>query len=726
MKSSSNSVLTYLRSLVVRQGAADDDRELLRRFAEARDGDAFAVLMQRYGPMVLNQARRIVGDEQLAEDVFQAAFLLLSHKIHTIRRPESLPCWLHGVAHRLALQARQTRRRRHKREARIRPTFPPTPLDDLTVREFLAVLNEELDQLPENYRAPLILCCLEGLSREEAAKRLGCSPDALKGRLERGRDRLRMRLEKRGLTLPAAVGGALLLAGATSPVPAALVQATLQAAKTGSGITPTVAALIQDAMKIMVIHKLKAFGAVVMLLALAGTGVGMMTLRRQSPRENTVAATDDKPLPVEKRVDLYGDPLPDGAVMRLGTLQRRTVGAKIAVTEDGKSIVGLRHPRHLYIWDAATGELRQRRELPESRGSTELSPDGRWIAQLGWEQQLVIWDVRTVEKVRVLRTEANRPFESIAISRDCKRVAAIGSQEDKKGGNDNRIRVWDLAEGKEIFRTEVQKNNAFSRLALSPDGKRLLAMFTSNLSDSGLYCWDLAAGRQVWQNEQIHDFQSVVFTADGKIVTSPFGQIVDLATGQTVELENPPPITTKLKDGVIGCHPGLQLALTPDGHTLFIPKPEGVIVWNMIRGKQLRTLQVGVEEVVVMPDGKSIITNDGSLQRWDLETGKPLWHDTFALGHIGSVNAAAFSADGKRLASFSADGSVRLWDAVTGRPLRVWRVYNPGEPSWENSKILDITPDGRWILSAGWTGPIKFMGCFVRERSVFDRSASVR
>jgi len=711
VKSSSHTVVAYLRSLVARHGAADDDCELLRRFDEARDGDAFAVLMQRHGPMVLSLARRIVGDEQLAEDVFQAAFLLLARKIHTIRRRESLPCWLHGVARRLSLQARRARRRRHERETRIRPSSPPTPLDDLTVREFLAVLDEELHQLPENYRAPLILCCLEGRSREEAAKRLGCSPDALKGRLERGRDRLRMRLEKRGLTLPAAVGGTLLLAGATSPVPAALSQATLQAATSGNGITPAVALLIQETMRNMVINKLKALGAVVVLLALAGTGVGMMALHPQVGKETMPTAARDKPLSAEKHVDLYGDPLPEDAVMRLGTLQRRAVGMKLAVTADGKSIIGTRNlPRNslLSIWDAATGELCQKRELPEYLRVHLLSPDGQWlIAPSGWDE-LGIWDVGTLKKVRVLKAEGRRRFDSIAISRDCKRVAAVGSQEDKKGGYDHRICIWEMVEGKEIFRTEIHKNHPFSQLALSPDGKRLLGMFISNSSDSGLYCWDIVAGRQAWINEKIRSPLSVIFTADGKIVTSPSGQIVDLVTGQTVKLENPPPITTKLKGGGIASHAGMQLTLTPDDRTLLIPKPNGngLIVWDTIHGKELRTLQVEADEVVAMPDGKSIITNDGSLQRWDLETGKPLWQDTFALGHIGKINAMAFSADGKRLASCSADGSVRLWDSTTGRPLRVWRAYSP-LAGWGLPKILDITPDGRWILSVGLVGPIK-------------------
>jgi RNA polymerase sigma factor (sigma-70 family) len=712
MTSSAHAVLGYLHSFLSRhRGEKDDDRMLLLRFTKERDSDAFALLMRRHGPMVLRLAQRVVGDVQLAEDVFQAAFLLLARKADTIRRAESLSCWLHGVAFRIALRVRRSQQRRQDQEKYIHRPSSPSPLDELTAKELLNVLDEELHRLPESQRAPLILCCLEGLSQEEAARRLGCSAGAVKGRLERGRQRLRMRLEKRGLTLPAALGGTMLFAGATVPVPAALSQATLRSAITGGYPAPAVALLIQEAMRGMGMNKLKSLGAALMLLALAGTGVGMMALRPQTAKETTPVAASDKPLSGDKHVDLYGDPLPESSVMRLGTLQRRAVGMKLAVTADGKSIIGTRNPPRnslLSIWDAATGELRQKSELPEPLGVHVLSPDGRWlIAPSGWDE-LGIWDVRTLKKVRVLKAEGKRRFDSIAISRDCRRVAAVGSQEDKKGGYDHRICVWDMVDGKEIFRTEVHKNHPFSQLALSPDGKRLLAMCISNSSDSGLYCWDIASGRQAWLNEKIWSPLSVVFTADSKIVTSPSGQIVDLVTGQTVKLENPPPITTKLKGGGIASHAGMQLTLTPDDRTLLIPKPNGngLIVWDMIHGKELRTLQVGVEEVVVMPDGKSIITNDGSLQRWDLETGKPLWQDTFALGHIGRVNAAAFSADGKRLASSSADGSVRLWDTTTGRPLRVWRAYNP-LAGWGLPKILDITPDGRWILSAGLVGPIK-------------------
>ena len=252
MKTSSHTLIDYIRSLVHRRyDAPDGDRELLHRFVARRDEDAFAVLMRRHGPMVLNLARRITGDEQLAEDVFQATFLLLSQKAHTIRRPEALPCWLHGSAHRLGMQARRSQLRHAQREAWVQPPSPPNPLEELTAQEFLTVLDEELRRLPENQRAPLILCCLEGLSQEEAANRLGCSPGAVRGRLERGRNRLRLRLEKRGLTLPAVVGGTLLSAGSTNAVPFALAQATLTAATTGIGATPAVIVLMKGAMRTM-------------------------------------------------------------------------------------------------------------------------------------------------------------------------------------------------------------------------------------------------------------------------------------------------------------------------------------------------------------------------------------------------------------------------------------------------------------------------------------------
>src|SRR5262245_6438296 len=252
--------------------------------------------MRRHGPMVLGLARRCVGDWQTAEDVFQAAFLLLARKAHTIRRPESLPCWLHSITFRLARQVRESRSRRREQEAQARLPVPPTPLDELTAREWLTVLDEELRVLPDLLRAPLILCCLEGLSQEEAARRLGCSAEAVRGRLERGRDRLRRRLEKRGLLLPAVMGGVLLIVESAGAVPAALLESTLNAVQTGAGVKSTASTLVWEVILSMQVTRMKAF-ALVVLLAVMGASLGLLGLRLAVHGESPVGVTAGTGLP---------------------------------------------------------------------------------------------------------------------------------------------------------------------------------------------------------------------------------------------------------------------------------------------------------------------------------------------------------------------------------------------------------------------------------------------
>jgi RNA polymerase sigma factor (sigma-70 family) len=158
--------------------------------------------------MALGVCRRVLRDAQDAEDAAQAAFLVLARKAATLRRPDALAGWLHGVARHLALKccrAGDRRRERETRGARVAsPLPPPDPLDQLTAREMLQVLDEELQRLPEVYRVPVILCCLEGRTQDEAAAQVGWTPGSLRGRLERGRKHLHARLARRGLELSVA------------------------------------------------------------------------------------------------------------------------------------------------------------------------------------------------------------------------------------------------------------------------------------------------------------------------------------------------------------------------------------------------------------------------------------------------------------------------------------------------------------------------------------------
>jgi RNA polymerase sigma factor (sigma-70 family) len=208
-----------------------NDADLIARFVRGRDGDAFAALVRRHGPMVYAVCTRTLGDLHAAEDAFQTTFLVLLYQARRLRHPERLAGWLHGVASRVSRKARAeaARRAAHERLAESRVESPA--MDDIQWRDLRPVLDEELERLPEQYRAPLVLCYLESKSREEAARQLGWSPGSLKGRLERARELLRGRLARRGLALSVGTLAVVLSENAAAAaVPPAVLNTTLQAA----------------------------------------------------------------------------------------------------------------------------------------------------------------------------------------------------------------------------------------------------------------------------------------------------------------------------------------------------------------------------------------------------------------------------------------------------------------------------------------------------------------
>ncbi|HEY7312793.1 MAG TPA: sigma-70 family RNA polymerase sigma factor [Gemmataceae bacterium] len=306
------------------------DRELVQRFAARRDDEAFAALVRRHGPMVLRVCQRVLRDAHTAEDAFQAVFLVLSRKVTSLRRADSVGCWLHGVAYRLALKARTQLARQHKHEGRaVTEKYTNDPLTELSVREAQAIVEEELARLPENYRAPLVLCCLEGQTRDEAARQLGWSTKLLKSRLEQGRERLRFRLSRRGLTLPTAMAATLLAEEVTlTALPAALVRAAVQTARAwpANAVAPSVALLAEDALGGMGTAKAKVVVALLLLMGMLATGMGVFALAQPAAKEDETPPAakaseppkDEKPQPVRTLrvvvLDPRGKPLPEAKV----------------------------------------------------------------------------------------------------------------------------------------------------------------------------------------------------------------------------------------------------------------------------------------------------------------------------------------------------------------------------------------------------------------------------
>jgi RNA polymerase sigma factor (sigma-70 family) len=267
------------------------DEQLLERFATRRDGGAeaaFTALVERHGPMVLGVCRQILRDEHDAEDAFQATFLILAGKARSIRKRDLLENWLYKVAYRVALQAKtaSVRRRAAEREsvdamARSSPDAVPADL--------LAVLHEEVNRLPDKYRAPVVLCYLKGQTNDAAARQLGWPVGTVSGRLARARERLRLRLSRRGLALPSG-----LLVAALSPragsaaVPTGLMTATVRAAMGVAGkataagaISASVTSLMNEVLRTMLMTKLKIAG--MSLLAAGVLASGVEGLARQLP-----------------------------------------------------------------------------------------------------------------------------------------------------------------------------------------------------------------------------------------------------------------------------------------------------------------------------------------------------------------------------------------------------------------------------------------------------------
>jgi RNA polymerase sigma factor (sigma-70 family) len=262
-----------------------DEGQLLERFATGRDESALAALVERHGPMVLGVCRRLLANPRDVEDAFQATFLILVRKARALRDRHRLGPWLHGVAHRVASRARaDTARRRVLEQRGARAEFEATvhAPDRLAAQaELSAVVDEEIARLSAAHRAAVVLCDLEGQTQHEAARVLGWSEGALRGRLARARQKLRDRLLRRG------VAPSCLAAGTSWPhdgfvpsVPSSLLETTTRAAtatllagraspSAATAISASVTALVQGVIRAMTVSKMTALAGAVVLAALS-------------------------------------------------------------------------------------------------------------------------------------------------------------------------------------------------------------------------------------------------------------------------------------------------------------------------------------------------------------------------------------------------------------------------------------------------------------------------
>src|SRR5262245_18587624 len=452
------------------------DCDLLCRYVEDRDETAFAEIVRRNGPHVLLACRSVLGEATAAEDAFQATFLVLVRKASRLTHLGSLAGWLHATAVRIAQTARRASVRTRRRESE-HATSHPISSDEMTWREVREVLDTELAALPEKYRLPLVLCYLQELSYEEAARRAGCSVGALRGRLERGKERLRKRLARYGLPLAAPA----LVLGPPTAVSAALTEATLVAVRTvasGGRVPAVVASLAGPEARLRVVllapvAVLAAIGGV-----LAGVGHPAASPEAEPPRPSTREAAAE-PVP---RTDRFGDPLPAGALARLGTARHRAAGAHVAVTPDGKTVVTAGNDLVVRTFDAATGNTRETRTLDGPPTShTALSADGRYLVGASYpapeQVELRVWDLTTGKPAGRLALGKD-PAAALAVHAGTTKVAFIRGPHTFPPTT-QRTCVWDFATGAEPVEVCAFKPTrevyGEPRTLFSPDGSKLLA-----------------------------------------------------------------------------------------------------------------------------------------------------------------------------------------------------------------------------------------------------------
>jgi RNA polymerase sigma factor (sigma-70 family) len=610
-----NSLTDWLRNL--RTGLTNSlqapfsDSELLARFSRNRDEEAFAALVARHGQMVFGVCRRVCGLGPDAEDAFQAAFVVLATKSSTVARSGRIGAWLHGVALHTACVARD-------RTARQR-SCPYDLLDQFPAPEFEAnpdathirqILDEVLAGLPEKYRAAVVLCHLEGLSRKEASARLGWTEGTLSGRLARALKMLADRLSRRGLTAGLA-GLTTVLSMQTSmgTVPRTLAASTVTAAvlvRGGIAVPPRVAALYHEVTFTMFLKNLK-------LLTMTLLGAGFLAVGVESFSVAGVSGTTHtedqhytfEPSPVLVRTNVQKPAWRERVAFALpGGVTSVAFGTDLVAAGDAKG--------NVTVWDLQTGKEKQKvRDAKEAPGTVDwlgFNPDSTWLYHVSQDRTTI----------HGCSLDPKNPLNG-----------GVGSDQSRHFG--------------------VSPDGAFL-VATNPGNKNTVWFFDNKFAEN------VFSGKVVAKLEHPDEVLQAVVSDDGKVVatTTKDGTIRlwEYPTEREVWSAKPEKFGPK------------KVAITTGGKRVAVAGKDGSVRVFDEAGKESAKLSGHTGEVNAIafsPDGKVLATagEDKTIRVWDANTGK---QTSVLKGHDMAVTSVAFGGDSTIIVSGSSDKAVKVWE----------------------------------------------------------------
>ena len=717
-------------------GHTASDADLLARYRDLGDDSAFTELVRRHGRLVRTAASRVLHDAADIDDATQAAFLVLVRRAATLDARNGLGPWLYGVAHRVAVRLRaRTRRERELGEADL--ADPPRPPDP-TWREACDALHAELDRLPERYRVPLLLCYLEGQTRDEAATALGLSAGAVKGRVRRGLELLRRRLERRGVTLSAG-----LLTAVAASIPGAAVGDVAGLAL--GAPSPRARELVEELLVRQTLWKW-AVGVSAALALGVGVAVAAVIVAGDSPAPPTAAPRSAAPstdTPAPENTDAAGDPLPLGALARLGSsrFHHGSLIYQLTVSPDGKWIVSSNVWTGYRVWDLATGREQVPVGMPANARFTGLHGDARPAVQ--WEATIAPAGKRVVAVV----PDRERPITRVLDVVTGEEVATVPASL-----SDFLVRPGGYAYVSVDWKPE-----------LSSDGKWMLWAHTTidgNRAKKTVYIADLTAKSPtpaVFAEVGERTLFGFAFSGDGQSVVMHFNdafELWDLKTRVTKLKVPNEAAKLKVSGGLNKTEIGHAI-VSPDGKTLAVAQPGARTfqLWDVAAQKERPPVAdpfTGGEVHVFTfsPDGRLVVgsTTFGPLRVWDVATGAKIRDYRTDINGltIGNTLSAAFTPDGKRLA-FSQLDRVVVLDTATGKPVHdfgghshtVWHlafiadgrlvsrsrealVWDPrtgrklgGLPEYLNG--LAISRDGRQIATSGTDEKIRLRDAVTLE-----------